>query len=122
MTGTRVLIVEDEALFAMALEADIADLGHTVCGIVDTARGALDAARSLKPDLVLMDLRLKGQADGADAAEWIWAELPGTRVVFLTGSLESRARARIGRGRPDGVLYKPIPSGSLRHVLERAGS
>ena len=63
-----VLIVEDEQLIAMGLSAQIEDMGLQVCGTADTAEGAVSQARTHRPAIILMDVRLRGELDGVDAA------------------------------------------------------
>jgi two-component system, cell cycle sensor histidine kinase and response regulator CckA len=83
VTSARILIVEDERIVQLDLQQRLKRMGHTVVGI--TARGdeAIARARELKPDLVLMDVRLDGDMDGIQAARHIRGEL-GTPVVYVT--------------------------------------
>ena len=64
----KVLVVEDEALIALDLEARLERLGYHVVGTADEADEACELARRESPDLVLMDIRLRGERDGIDAA------------------------------------------------------
>ncbi|MEJ2190013.1 MAG: response regulator, partial [Acidobacteriota bacterium] len=63
----QIVIVEDEGITAMHLRALLAGFGYKVTGIEDTAEGALDRIAETRPDLVLMDIRLKGRMDGVTA-------------------------------------------------------
>ena len=86
-TGTRVLIVEDEAISARAAGVMLERIGCTVTGVVDSGKDAIEAAARDRPDLVLMDIRLKGEMNGIEAA---------TVIHKLTGD-PHRIRDRILR-------------------------
>ena len=81
--GARILVVEDEALIADEIQDRLQQLGCEVVGLADTATGAVEIAGSARPDLVLMDIRLKGQVDGIQAADKIYRQFD-IPVVFLT--------------------------------------
>jgi CheY-like chemotaxis protein len=66
--GRRILIVEDEMFVAMDIEAAVIKAGHKVVGFAGTAERAVTLADEMRPDLVLMDIRLPGDRDGIDAA------------------------------------------------------
>src|SRR5215510_3513844 len=67
-TTARVLLVEDEAVIARDIESRLRSSGFAVAAVVDTGEEAVAAAGKLSPDLVLMDIRLKGRLDGIEAA------------------------------------------------------
>lgn len=117
LAGHKVLVVEDEFLIADLLSEMVLDLGMIVCGVVDTADGAVRAAAKTRPDLVLMDVRLKGAKDGVDAAQEIHSanDCP---IVFITGSREPATVARISDGHPAATLFKPISQSQLQSALE----
>lgn len=71
MCKVNILIVEDEAITALDLKYCLQDLGYGVVGIVDTGRDAIDAAGELQPNVVLMDIKLKGDMEGTEAARVI---------------------------------------------------
>jgi two-component system, cell cycle sensor histidine kinase and response regulator CckA len=79
----RILVVEDESIVQLDLENRIQQMGHAVIGSAASGEEAVAKAAELKPDLVLMDVRLEGQMDGVQAASQIRAqrEVP---VLFLT--------------------------------------
>ncbi len=116
-TGQKVLVVEDEFLIAELLSDMVSDLGLIVCGIADTADGAVRTAATTHPDLVLMDVRLKGAKDGVDAALEI-RSASGCPVVFITGSREPANVARIDGAHPAATLFKPIFQHQLQRTLE----
>ena len=63
----RILIVEDEGILAFKTRVDLEEMGHEVVGIVDNANEAIEIALKEKPDLILMDIVLKGDLDGIEA-------------------------------------------------------
>ena len=115
---TCVLVVDDEQLIALGLTLTLQQMGLRVCGIASTAAKAVELAQTHRPSLVLMDVRLKGEADGVEAAQEIH-RLLGTPVIFITGSREPETVERIGQDHPAGVLFKPILPIHLREEVER---
>jgi DNA-binding NarL/FixJ family response regulator len=93
----RVIIVDDQRLFAEALEAMLSTDGRiAVVGRADNGQGGLELAREHEPDVVLMDIAMPVM-DGIEATRAIRDEVPATRVIVLTGSAAttdvSRARS-----------------------------
>ncbi|HYD67180.1 response regulator [Azospirillum sp.] len=116
--GTCVLVVDDEQLIALGLAVTLRDMGLQVCGTAATAAKAIELAQTHRPSLVLMDVRLKGPADGVEAAMEIH-RLFGTPVIFITGSREPETVERIRQDHPAGVLFKPILPVNLRAEIEK---
>jgi len=112
-----ILVVEDEFLIAASLKMQIEDLGLQVCGTADTALDAIAMAKEFRPRVVLMDMRLKGQGDGVDAALAIHLSV-GSKVIFITGSREPATMARIQEDHPAAVLFKPIYGRQLQTAIE----
>jgi two-component system, cell cycle sensor histidine kinase and response regulator CckA len=81
--NARILIVEDESIVQLDLQRRLERMGHTVVGMVARGDDAVTKAVELKPDLVIMDVRLEGSMDGIEAARRIRAE-QGTPVVYVT--------------------------------------
>ncbi|WP_158047810.1 response regulator [Skermanella pratensis] len=113
-----VLIVDDEQLIAMSLTLTLQSMGLRVCGTAATAAKAVELAQTHRPSLILMDVRLKGKADGVDAAIEIHRLCP-TPVIFITGSREPETVERIHQDHPAGLLFKPILPGNLREEVDR---
>ncbi|MGQ9368272.1 response regulator [Azospirillum sp. ST 5-10] len=114
-----VLIVDDEQLIALALTLTLREMGLRVCGTAATAAKAVELARMHRPSLVLMDVRLKGQADGVDAALEIRQTL-GPSIIFITGSRDPETVKRIHQDHPAGVLFKPIMPNDLKAEIDKA--
>lgn len=115
----NVLVVDDEFIIADTLSLQVQELGLEVCGTAATAQAAVDMAQEHRPDIVLMDVRLKGEGDGVDAALEIHRTV-GSKVIFITGSREPATMARIQLDHPAGVLFKPIYGQQLRIAIEKA--
>lgn len=71
MNGEKILVVEDEWIVADQLGRDLKDLGYTVCSPVSSGDEAIRKAEAERPDLILMDIVLKGKMDGIEAADRI---------------------------------------------------
>ena len=71
MGNERIMIVEDESIVAMGIKHKLEDLGYKVVGIVATGEKAVETALETKPDIILMDIVLKGDMDGIEAAQQI---------------------------------------------------
>lgn len=121
MTPSRpsVLVVDDEFIIANSLSMQIEEMGYFVCGVAATAREAVELAQIHRPDIVLMDVRLKGEEDGVDAALAIH-ETTDSKVIFITGSREPATMARIELDHATAVLFKPIYGQQLRVAVDAA--
>lgn len=115
----RVLIVEDEAIIAWQLSDMVEDLGHEVCGTVAGEPEAVAAAAREKPDLILMDVRLRAGGDGITAAETI-RKSDTVPIVFCTAyATDAVLRTRMNAAGAAGVLSKPVSLDELRDALEQ---
>lgn len=114
-----VLVVDDEFLIAEGLRLQVEDMGLDVCATAATAEDAIDLAQRHRPMVVLMDMRLRGDKDGVDAALAIH-DTVGSKVIFVTGSREPSTMARIQLDHPSAVLFKPVSDHELREAIEAA--
>jgi CheY-like chemotaxis protein len=80
---SKILVVDDEAIITMQLERRLTAMGYSVAGMAASGEGAVEKARSIRPDLVLMDIVMPGEMNGIEAARIITTEL-GIPVVFIT--------------------------------------
>lgn len=119
MAKARIIIVEDETIIAMELESSLQNLGYQVTSIVGTAEKALKKAEEDQPDLILMDIRIKGEMDGIDAAEVIRNRF-GIPIIFCTAYLDQERIERAKITMPFGYLLKPIQERDLRVTLKMA--
>jgi len=93
MTRAQILVVEDDSIIAMELEDRLYGLGYVVCATTAYGEEAIEKAAELGPDLVLMDIRLKGAMDGIEAAAEI-RERYDIPVVYLTAYADSNTLQR----------------------------
>lgn len=114
-----VLVVDDEFLIAQGLCMQVEDMNMVVCGTATNADEALALAMMYRPEVVLMDMRLRGEKDGVDAALAIHASV-GSKVIFITGSREQSTIERIHEDHPAGVLFKPVSDRQLRVAIDAA--
>lgn len=117
--NSDVLIVEDEALVAMEIQECIEHLGHKVSGIADTGEQAVKLALSLKPDLIILDIRLKGRMNGIEAASII-QESAKVPVIFLTAYSGDEILKRAKITEPYGYLLKPVKEEQLESAIRIA--
>jgi DNA-binding NarL/FixJ family response regulator len=115
----HILIVDDEFMICELLTIFVEDIGWKVCGTAATAKEAIALAQQYRPAIVLMDMRLRGEEDGVDAAIVIH-DTVGSKVIFVTGSSEPSTFKRISLDHPSSVLTKPVNERQLREAIERA--
>jgi len=116
--GDNVLIVEDEAITALEMQKILESWNYDISSIVSTGEDAIKEAKNSQPDLILMDIILKGRMDGLEAASKI-KEFTDTPVLYIT-ALESVDLTRLKNTKGMGYLVKPISEGELRHNIEIA--
>jgi len=114
-----ILVVEDERIVALDLKAILKRLGYTLAGITASGADAVELCDALRPDLVLMDIFLKGDMDGVDAACVIQSECD-TPVIFLTSHTDQVTLQRAKRTAPYGYVLKPVDENWLRTAVEVA--
>lgn len=117
--GIRALIVEDETLLAEEIRERLTRLGFTVVDVVDNGEQAIHVASTELPDLILMDIRLKGKTNGIDAAERIRERNP-LPVVFLTAHSDVETRRQALLTQPFGYIVKPFQERDLVIAIELA--
>lgn len=116
---TPILVVEDEAIVALDLKTRLEELGYDVVGIADNADDAVALARLHRPQLVLMDVQLRGERDGVDVAAALRSEL-ATPVVFLTSFSDPVTVRRAAETAAYGYLTKPFQIKELTAGIEVA--
>jgi CheY-like chemotaxis protein len=109
--------VEDEAIIALDLKAQLEELGYCVVAISQNGLAALAAVEQHKPALVLMDIRLTGPIDGIETAELIRRDF-GTPVVYLTSFSDKETVRRASVTTPCGYLVKPISTTDLQDAIK----
>jgi len=114
-----ILLVEDERIVAKDIERSVTGLGYKVAAIVQTGAAAFDKAREMKPDLILMDIKLKGEMDGIEAAGMIkdYYDVP---IVYLTAFADDATLDRAKITEPFGYILKPFNDRELHTTIEMA--
>jgi len=119
MRHPQVLVVENEQIVALDLEVCLKSIGCTVAAFATTGEEAVETACRLKPDVVLMDIRLEGHLDGIQAAESIRKEM-NVPLIFLTAAGDNETIGRAVRAEPSSYLIKPFDERELAAALQLA--
>lgn len=114
----RVLIIEDEAIIAMDLEAIVANIGHTITGIARTAKRAVEVGKSERPDLVLADIHLADDSSGIDAVNELLAHFGELPVIFITAYPERLLTGE--RPEPAFLITKPYNEDQVQSAISQA--
>lgn len=118
MEPLRILVAEDEALTRTILRARLEKLGHQVVAEAENGVQAVDAARTHKPDAIIMDIRMP-EMDGIEAARQIYGEKP-TAILFLTAFSEDTLVEQASEAGALAYLMKPFRKEDLSPALEVA--
>lgn len=119
MEKIRILIVEDEGLIARDIENMVKNADYEVCGVVSTGEEAIEKAKKTQPDLILMDIILRGNMDGVEAAERIRDHF-NIPVIYLTAHTDENTLDRAKLTEPQGYTLKPVEQKELLTVIEMA--
>jgi PAS domain S-box-containing protein len=119
MNTYRILLVEDEKVVAADIEECVKGLGYEVVGSAASGAEALRLVANTEPDLVLMDIKLKGGLDGIDVAAAIYEEFQ-IPVVYLTAYADVETLERAKKTCPSGYVLKPFDDRTLRTAIEIA--
>ena len=119
MTQARILVVEDESIVAADIQDRLEALGYEVPATVGWGEKAVELAGALRPDLVLMDIQLKGRMDGVEAAAQIRQRF-GIPVVYLTANADHPTVQRAKVTEPFGYVIKPFEERELHTTIEVA--
>jgi PAS domain S-box-containing protein len=115
----RILPVDDEVIIATRLQDILISFGYDVPDIASSAEEAIDQARTLKPDLIIMDIVMPGPMDGIAAAEKIREELD-IPVIFLTAHSDEAHISRAKLSDPLGYILKPFDESQMKSAIEVA--
>ena len=117
MEKKSVLIVEDDMIISLVVENMVKELGMEVVGKSVSGEEAVELALALKPEVILMDIRLKGEMDGIEAVEKI-KEVIDTSVIYLTGNSDRLNYDRAKNTNFTDMIVKPFTIGDLTRSLE----
>lgn len=119
MTRNKVLIVEDESIVALDIQSRLMKLGYLVPAIATSGLEAIDKAVETEPDLVLMDIKLKGELDGIDTVRQLQRKFD-VPVIYLTAFADEVTLQRAKVTAPNGYLLKPFAERELQTAIEMA--
>ncbi|MCJ7542912.1 MAG: PAS domain S-box protein, partial [Desulfobacterales bacterium] len=119
ISAGKIMVVEDEVVIALRLQQRLTSMGFDITGVAYSGEDAVEQARRLRPDLILMDIMIPGKLDGIAAAKIVKAEL-GIPVVFLTAYSEDRIIKRAKQAEPYGYILKPFQDRELKAAVEIA--
>ena len=119
MSQAKIMVVEDEGLIANDIALQLRRGDYAIEGMASSGEEALHLLESLHPDLVLMDIRLRGKLDGIDTASRVRTDyhLP---VIFLTSHADAETLSRAKRAGPAGYIVKPFRQINLCSAIEMA--
>ncbi len=119
MKSPSIMVVEDEPITAEDLQEALTQMGYTVSAVVSTAGDAIREAERTRPDLILMDIRIRGDVDGVEAARTIRRrfDIP---AVYLTAHADSETLSRAKLAEPLGYIIKPFQEPELKATIEMA--
>jgi len=115
----KILIVEDEGIVSIDIRNVLRNLGYDFIEIVFSGEEALNKTQDWNPDVILMDIGLKGDIDGIEAARII-KNRNNTPIIFLTGFADDNTLARANKINPVGYIIKPINNKEIDDAISKA--
>ena len=119
MEKLNIFIVEDESIVAKDIQNSLIKLGYTVVGIANNGKDAIEKITELMPDLVLMDIMIKGDLTGIDVSEKIKEKI-SVPIIFLTAYADEGTLAKAKITEPYGYILKPFKEIDLHSTIEMA--
>ncbi|MCR4288756.1 MAG: PAS domain S-box protein [Candidatus Scalindua sp.] len=119
MTNARILIVEDEHTISESLKEMLKNWGYGIVGVISSGEEAIQKSLRMRPDLVLMDIKLEGDMDGVEAARKIHESFD-VPIVYLTAYANSDLLKRAKITDPYGYILKPFTAKELHIAIEMA--
>lgn len=119
MAKVKILVVEDESIVAKDIQNSLKKLGYQVPTTVSSAEKAIEEVEENRPDLILMDIMLKGQMSGIEAANVI-KERFGVPLIFLTAYADDNTLSKAKITEPYGYIIKPFKEKELQTTIEMA--
>lgn len=115
----KILVVEDESIIALNIKKKLKSFGYTVPALATTGEEAIKMAEITFPDLILMDVRLKGEMNGIQTAEEIRKEFD-IPIIYLTAYSDDEVLEKAKKTKPYGYIVKPFKANDLRSNIEMA--
>jgi DNA-binding LytR/AlgR family response regulator len=116
-TLIKILVVEDEMIIAAKISMQLTNLGYEVTGILPVGEQAIQQVKENKPDIILLDINLKGNVDGIETARQIqlFADIP---IIYLTANSDEATFNRAKPTRPSAFISKPFKQLDLQRAIE----
>ena len=121
MENLRILVVEDESIVARDIQIMLKRLGYGLSSIAFTGKDAIEKAKEVQPDLVLMDIKLKEDMDGIETAEQIRARfyIP---IIYISALSDEETLKRAKKTEPFFLISKPVEESELQTIIKKAHS
>ncbi|MCK4337132.1 MAG: response regulator [Candidatus Aminicenantes bacterium] len=113
----NILIVEDENIIALDIQNTIEDFGWKVCAITSKGEESIRMAEKFRPDLVLMDIRLKGKMNGTAAAKII-SDTLNIPIIYLTAYRDKEKKVQMIQNSLSGYIQKPFSQNELHSKMK----
>jgi DNA-binding NarL/FixJ family response regulator len=118
ITGKKILIVEDEAIVALELEYRLKAMGYFVCGKAPSGDKAISLVKETNPNLVLMDINLRGRMNGIETADIIKTNY-SIPSLFVTAYSDENTISQIKNSMNNEYLFKPFAVSQLQGAIEK---
>lgn len=115
----KILVVEDDTIIALTIQGRLKEFGYEVVGRASNGEDAIKKAKELQPDLVLMDIHIKGPMDGIQTAETVYG-IYNIPVIYLTAYSDEKTLERAEKTSPFGYVVKPFNDDTLRTTIKMA--
>jgi PAS domain S-box-containing protein len=119
MNQPKILVVEDESIVSLEIQSRLEDLGYEIAGAVYSGEDAVTSSKELIPDLILMDINLRGEIDGIEAANTIKGTL-NIPIIYMTAYADDETIQRAKVSEPYAYIIKPIEVRELHTSIEIA--
>ena len=119
LTQAKIFFVEDDEILAKVIEWRLNKLGYTICGKATNGVDAIEMIPKTTPDIVLLDIELKGHMDGISVGEYLHTKTK-IRFIYLTSHTEPDILKRAMKTKPEGYIRKPFSDDDLRIGIELA--
>ncbi|MEO7767053.1 MAG: response regulator [Ferruginibacter sp.] len=116
-TSIKILVVEDEMIIAAKISMQLTSLGYEVTGILPRGEQAIQQVKENKPDIILLDINLKGVLDGIETARQVqqFADIP---IIYLTANSDEATFNRAKPTKPAAFISKPFKQLDLQRAIE----
>lgn len=119
MASANILIVEDEAILAANMKMSLVEMGYSVAGIAPSGDKAIELAEEKDPNIIFMDIKIKGSIDGIETAKILYSKL-SKRVIFITAHVDEATEQKASECNPMAFIAKPVEDYQYREIIDSA--